>query len=148
VANVLRAIRKVKKSSYTDGPALLRSVGEIQAAFEATLTPEDRAMLAELQKGEVMSPPVVYSADEKAEALDDFALTTAVESLTQIAQQAHLIAEQKRQHAYRMILDMYYALEDASKDPDNPQHELILEHMENLRRAHESQYGKPIPMRH
>src|SRR5688572_33375552 len=107
VANVLRAIRRASRRPLTDGNTVLRGVHEIQEAFEAALTDEDRAILAERRKAEDSGSPVVYSADDKAEALEDFAFTTATESLELVLEQIDTPAEQKEEPLYRMVLDAY-----------------------------------------
>jgi hypothetical protein len=135
-------VRKAKQP--IDPAALLRVAGEVQAAVERALTSEDYAALMQRTGGEDAGSAVVYSADEKAQALDDFALDAAAESLELLAGQVRALAEQKMETAYRMALDVYYKTEELSHDPE---HADLIEHVEKMRRAHESQYGFPIPPR-
>ena len=45
---------------------------------------------------------------------------------------------------YRKGLEVYYAAEDLARDPA---HAELIPHVEAMRRAHEAQYGRPIPPR-
>lgn len=131
------------ESQPVDPAALLRVAGDVQAAVERALTPEEYAALMR-RTGEHAGSAVVYAADEKEQALDDFALDAAIESLELLAAQVRALAEQQMDAAYRMALDVYYETEELSRDPE---HAHLIEHVEKMRRAHESQYGRPIPPR-
>lgn len=133
------------KNEPIDVAALLRAVSELQKTFDAALSPEERAALPRNPVVDDTISNVVYSADERPDALEDFALQTAAEALAQLAEHARAVTEQKMEKAYRMALDVYYAVEDElARNPDN---EELAKHAESMRRAHESQYGRPIPER-
>lgn len=132
-----------------DPAALLRGVLDLQITFEAALTlDEHAAVLERTAEGDAPStvdlPPPVYSIGETEEALEDFTLTTALESLQSLTGQVQALVDQKMEAAYRMALDVYYAAEELSRDPE---HAHLAAHVENMRRAHESQYGRTIPPR-
>lgn len=132
----------VKENQPVDAAALMRAVDEIQTTFAAALTPDQRAALPPQSPSAIATP--VYSIGEQQQALEDFALTTAAESLELLAGQVEALVEQKLAAAYRMALDVYYKAEELSRDP---KHAHLLEHVEKMRRAHEEQYGKAIPER-
>jgi hypothetical protein len=46
------------------------------------------------------------------------------------------------EEAYRWALDAYYTAEELARDPA---HAELVPHVEAMQRAHEAQYGKPIP---
>lgn len=131
----------MKENQPIDAAAVLRIVDDIQTTFEAALTPEERAALPP-HSSSVQMP--VYSIDDQQQALEDFALTTAAESLDLLATQVEALVEQKLAAAYRLALDVYYQAEELSRHPENAH---LLEHVEKMRRAHEEQYGRGIPER-
>ena len=133
----------MKENQPIDAAAVLRIVGDIQTTFEAALTPEERAALPHQPLPAPAATPV-YSIDEQQQALEDFALTTAAESLELIAGQIEALIEHKLETAYRMALDVYYKAEELARDPE---HAHLVEHVENMRRAHQEQYGRGIPER-
>ena len=133
----------VESNRIVDAAEVLGVAGHVQAAIEAALAPEQYAALVQ-STGEMTTLPLVYSAEEKEQALEDFALISAVESLELLAGQVRALAEQKMEAAYRMALEVYYKSEELSRDPE---HAHLIEHVEQMRRAHESQYGRPIPPR-
>jgi hypothetical protein len=127
-----------------DTDALLQAIGELRLAFERTLPPDVRAALPSPPATD-QAAPYMYSAVHKHEAMEDFAFESALETLELLAEQAHFVVEMKREQAYRMALRIYYALEDAlAADPENDE---VAAHMENMARAHMSQFGTPIPPR-
>ena len=127
-----------------DTDALLQAITELRMAFERTLTPEERAALPQAEAID-QAAPYLYSSVHRHQAIEDFALESARETLALLAAQADAMVEMKSQQAYRMALRIYYAMEDAlADDPENLE---MQAHMENMRRAHQSQYGKPIPPR-
>jgi hypothetical protein len=127
-----------------DTDALLQAVGELRMAFERTLTPDVRAALPQPPATDEAAP-YMFSAVHKQEAMKDFAFESAIETMELLAEQARFAAEMKREQAYQMALRIYYAMEDALvTDPDNAE---LAAHMENMQRAHMSQYGTPIPER-
>lgn len=133
----------MKENQPFDAAAVLRLVSDVQAAMKAALTPEEWAALPR-GKGMDIGSPAVYSTDEREQALEDFATIGAVESLEVLIEQVHAVAEQKREAAYRTALDVYYATEELARDPE---HAHLVAHVENMRRAHQAQYGRPIPPR-
>lgn len=127
-----------------DTDALLQGINELRVAFERTLPPDVRAALPQPPATDEAAP-YMYSSVHKEAAMEDFAFESAIETLELLAEQARFVAEMKREQAYRMALRIYYALEDAlAADPEN--HE-VAAHIENMQRAHLSNYGTPIPPR-
>jgi hypothetical protein len=127
-----------------DTDALLQAVGELRSAFERTLTPDLRAALPKPAASDEAAP-FMFSAVHKQAAMEDFAFESAIETMELLAEQARIVADIKRERAYHLALRIYYAMEDAlAGDPDNAE---LAEHMENMQRAHLSQYGTPIPER-
>ena len=132
-----------KENQPIDVAAVLRIVSDIQTTFDASLTPEERAALPQQSLPAADRPPV-YSVYEQERALEEFALTTAAESLELVAGQVEALIEHKLAATYRMALDVYYEAEKLSRDPE---HAHLVEHVENMRRAHQEQYGRGIPER-
>ena len=127
-----------------DTDALLQAIGELRTAFDRSLPPDVRAAMPQPPATDEAAP-YMFSAIHKQEAMEDFAFESAIETLELLAEQARFAAEMKREQAYRMALRIYYALEDAlAADPEN--HE-VAAHIENMQRAHLSNYGTPIPPR-
>lgn len=127
-----------------DTDALLQGISELRMAFERTLPPDVRAAMPQPPATDEAAP-YMFSAVHKQEAMEDFAFESAIETLELLAEQARFVADMKREQAYRMALRIYYALEDAlAADPEN--HE-VAAHIENMQRAHLSNYGTPIPPR-
>jgi hypothetical protein len=127
-----------------DTDALLQAVSELRMAFERTLTPDVRAALPPPPATDEAAP-YMFSAVHKHEAMEDFAFESAIETMELLAEQARFVADMKREQAYHMALRIYYAMEDTlATDPENSE---LSAHMENMQRAHMSQYGTPIPER-
>ncbi|HYK03771.1 MAG TPA: hypothetical protein VE974_18585 [Thermoanaerobaculia bacterium] len=127
-----------------DTDALLQAINELRMTFERTLPRDVRGLLPQGPATDEAAP-YMYSAVHKEAAMEDFAFESALETLELLAEQARVVAEIKREQAYQMALRIYYGLEDAlAADPDNTE---VATHVNNMRRAHQSQYGKPIPPR-
>ena len=52
------------------------------------------------------------------------------------------VAQAKRQILFENILDLFYAVEEASRDPKNAH---LIPHVERMQEAYEKEYGYPIP---
>lgn len=126
-----------------DPQAVLRLVSAASASFDAQLTPEERSAMNDRSAGEG-APAPVYSIDEREAAMLDFELTGAAEALEVLADQIEAVMARRLEEAYRQALEVYYTAEELAKDPE---HAALIPHVEAMRRAHESQYGKPIPPR-
>lgn len=127
-----------------DTDALMQAVGELRLAFERSLPPDVRAAMPQPPATDE-SAPYMYSSVHKEAAMEDFAFESALETMELLAEQARFAADMKREQAYQMALRIYYAMEDALvTDPDNDE---LAAHMENMQRAHMSQFGTPIPER-
>lgn len=135
--------KKDQDDQNLDIHELLRVVGEISATFEATLTPEERqAMMNRSQ--EDGQAEVVYSVDDREEAMEDFDSLAAVDALTTLADEIRLVMDQRMEDLYQKCLETYYAAEELARQPE---HADLIPHVEAMRSAHERQYGKPIPPR-
>ena len=130
----------VTKESF-DPAAVLRVVDQIKASLEAELTPEDRAAM---RNGSSDDQPaaIIYSADEREQAMSDFETLGALEALETMANEVQAFVDHRMEEAYRQALEVYYAAEELSRDPE---HAELLPHVEAMRRAHQEQYGRPIP---
>lgn len=73
------------------------------------------------------------------EEFEGEALADAIEAL---ADDVRAMVEEMRRRTFEKALDVYYTTEELARDPANAN---LIEHVENMRRAYESQYGCPIP---
>ena len=73
---------------------------------------------------------------------EDFAWDTVQEALESFAAEVHAVAQTKRQRLFEKLLDLYYAAEEAIRDP-NYAH--LIPHVERMRKAYEKGYGHPMP---
>jgi len=125
--------------------AVIELVQKIQESFETTMTPEELAAREKRARDDDASGAFVYSANQSAQAFDDFATQSAIDALETMADEIHTVIEKRMEKLRAQALEVYYALEDLlAKDPGNEEY---LHHMEEMQRAHQSQYGKPIPPR-
>lgn len=124
--------------------AVIELVQKISAAFETTMTEEERAAQRKRERDDTSSA-LVYSVEQREAAFDEFATLGAMEALETMADEIHTVIEARMQKLYVDCLAIYYALEDlAAKDPEN---ETYIRHMGEMERAHLSQYGRAIPRR-
>ncbi|HEX9986377.1 MAG TPA: hypothetical protein VGF69_24175 [Thermoanaerobaculia bacterium] len=128
-----------------DAAALLHAVQNLQAALDAAFTPQERAAALAAGGTDVDSAAtVMYAADQRDVALDDFALEGAVESLQAMSAQIQAVIQQKMDAAYEKALEIYYVTEKLAREPE---HAHMREEVEKMRRAHVAQYGREIPER-
>ena len=130
-----------KQNQPLDPAEIMRVVGEMSASFEAGLTYQDRLAMRNRSSDDVMSP-LVYSAEEREAAMSDFEMLGAADALEALANEIQSFCDRRMEEAYRKALEVYYTAEELSRDPA---HAELLPHVEAMRRAHEEQYGKPIP---
>lgn len=144
---VLRALRRLNRKMPVGGNNVLREVTAIQEVFESALSDEEREVVRRVDaKAQEHGSQVAYSVDEREDAMEDFKLTTALESLHLLIERASAIAQHHRDKVYTQLLAVYYAAEETlAKEPDHPQRELLEEHIETMRKAHMNDYGRPIP---
>jgi cysteinyl-tRNA synthetase len=127
-----------------DAEALIEVVNKIQASFETTLTQEELAAKVTREYDDTSSS-LVYSADQREAAFDDFATLAAIDALQTLADEMHAVIQARKDKLYHDCLEVYYALEELlAKDPENPNY---MKHVNEMQRAHLSQYGKAIPGR-
>ena len=124
-----------------DPAAVLRVVDQINASLEVELTPEDRVAMRKRSSDDRTSS-LVYAAGEREQAMSDFEVLGAVDALEAMANEIEAFIEHRMEEAYRKALEVYYTAEELSRDPE---HAELVAHVEAMRRAHQEQYGKPIP---
>ena len=128
-----------------DAEALIEVVNKIQASFETTMTVEELAAKLTHEHDDDTSSGLVYSADQREAAFDDFATLAAIDALQTLADEMNAVMQGRMDKLYHDCLEVYYALEDAlAKDPENPNY---MKHVNEMQRAHLSQYGRAIPGR-
>jgi hypothetical protein len=144
---VLRALRRMNRRMPVGGANVLREVTAIQEVFESALSDEEREVVRRIDaRSSEQGSQVAYSVDEREDAMEDFTLTTALESLHLLIERASAIAQHHRDKLYTQLLAVYYAAEETlASDPNHPQRELLEEHIETMQRAHMNDYGRPIP---
>jgi len=132
-----------KDNQMFDADAVLQLVREATVSFEAELTLEERLAMRDRQ-AEDRSSALVYSADERDDALRDFDTLAAADALAALADEIQFFVGRRMEELYRKALDAYYTAEEMARDPE---HAELIPHVEAMRRAHEEQYGRPIPPR-
>jgi hypothetical protein len=109
------------------------------------------AKLAELRKGipDVGDLPARPRRSEDGRAamfpgatMEDFDLMAVADGLEAFADDIQAVVDQKRALAVAKALEIYYAAEELARDPAHPE---LIPHVENMRRAYEKEFGKPIP---
>ncbi len=126
-----------------DPAEVMRVVAEASAGFDATLTPEERAALEKLSAND-RDQGLVYSTVEREQALEDFDLLAAADSLQILADKIQATIERRHRELYEKCLEAYYVAEEMAR---HPEHAHLVPHVESMRRAHLKDYGKPIPAR-
>ena len=121
--------------------SVLRVVGDVATAFHSTLRSEDRLRL-EVGGTDGAMPSLVYSVDEREDALHDFETLAAADALSTLADEIEAHCARQREAMYRKALEVYYVAEELSRDPERAD---LRAELEKMRHAHEQQYGKPIP---
>ena len=124
-----------------DVQAVFDLVRNATETFAADLKPEERLAIKDVGADDVL-PGIVYSVDEREQAMSEFDTLAAAQALSTLANQIQYVVDRRMQEAYRMALDVYYAAEELARDPE---HAELIPHVEAMRQAHEQQYGKPIP---
>ena len=79
-----------------------------------------------------------------AESLEEFDALTLMDALESFADDVSAYIDHRREALLERILQMYYAAEEAARDPANAH---LIPHLETMRRAYERDYGHPIPPR-
>lgn len=132
----------VTRETHDIDPAeVLRVVAEVSAGFDATLTPTERAALEKMSANDG-DQGLVYSTIEREQAMEDFEMLAAADSLQILADKIHATVQQREQELYRKCLEAYYVAEELAQDPANAH---IVPHVEAMRKSHIASYGKPIP---
>jgi len=133
----------IRETHEIDPAEVLRVVAGVSAGFDATLTPAERTALEKMSANDG-DQGLVYSTAEREQAMEDFEMLAAADSLRILADQIEATIEQREQELYRKCLEAYYVAEELAEDPANAH---LVPHVEALRRAHLASYGKPIPAR-
>jgi len=116
---------------------LLRLTDQTSEAFHSTTTPGERATIRATHD-DSDKPAVVFPAANGEEAL----LAFAADGVKALADEIQCVVDQRVEEMYRQALEVYYKAEELARDPE---HAHLIEHVEAMRRAHQAQYGCPIP---
>lgn len=110
-------------------------------------------MLAEMRKklpllDEGPRPPedarTRLSASMPAETEEDFEWAAVMDGVESLLRDISAVTAQKRAEALENALRLYYAMEEASRDPANAH---LIEEVEKMRAAYERDFGRPIPVK-
>ena len=111
--------------------------------------PEDiLAVLAEIRS---QLPPEAFvprkdtpQRDSRLDSVseEDFAWDAVQEGMDSLVVEIQRIGQVRRKALLEKVLDIYYGLEEASREPGN---EHLLPQLENMRAAYLRDYGHPIP---
>ena len=84
--------------------------------------------------------PAIEGFEPRTE--EEFEYAAIAEALDSLATDLSAAIERKRAEATEKALEIYYAAEELARDPA---HAELIPHVEEMRRAYQKQYGKPIP---
>jgi hypothetical protein len=76
------------------------------------------------------------------DAMADFEQQALIDALQSLADDVHAGIEEKRAKMMEKALEIYYVAEELSKQPENAH---LLKHVEEMQRAYQSEFGRPIP---
>ena len=76
------------------------------------------------------------------DAMADFEQQAIIDALQSLADDVHAGIEEKRAKMMEKALEIYYVAEELSKQPENAH---LIKHVEEMQRAYQSEFGKPIP---
>jgi len=82
------------------------------------------------------------TAGVPVETEEDFEWAAVMDGVESLARDVSAVAAQKRAEVLEMALRVYYAMEEAARDPANAH---LIEEVEKMRAAYERDFGKPIP---
>ena len=78
------------------------------------------------------------------ETAEDFEIAAVVEGLRSFTDDLSAAVEKKRAKLEADCLEIYYAAEELSRDPE---HAHLIPHVERMRAAYQKDHGRPIPPR-
>ena len=81
-------------------------------------------------------------SDIGPQSMEDFEMLTLAEALESLAEDARAVADGANKALLENALNIYYAAEELSHDPE---HAELIPQVEDMRRAYESHYGHAIP---
>lgn len=119
--------------------------------LQAMPNPDPEAVLAVLTEIRPLIPPEFRRAGkdlpETTSRLDgsteeDLVWDAALEALESTMAEVEAVAQAKKQRLFEKVLDIYYAIEEATRDPENAH---LIPHLEAMRAAYLRDYGHPIP---
>jgi len=76
------------------------------------------------------------------DAMADFEQAAIIEALQSLADDVHAGIEVKRAKMMEKALEIYYVAEELAKQPENAH---LIKHVEEMQRAYQAEFGKPIP---
>ena len=123
---MLRGIRTMKNADPEDVLAVLAEVRSQLPAGE----------LRPREPGPELDPRLDGITEE------EFAWEAVQAALESLVAELEAINEARRQKLFEQVLDLYYAMEEASRDPANAH---LIPEVEKLRAAYLRDYGRPIP---
>ncbi len=124
-----------------DPNEILNVAHEASVAFDASLNEDGRRARAERRHNDIPPDLVPYPADHREDALYDFELSTAAETLITLADEIRIECDRRMEEVYARALQVYYKTEELVRDPENAH---LIPHLEAMRAAHERDFG-PIP---
>jgi hypothetical protein len=83
-----------------------------------------------------------FIEDIPIETEEDFEWAAVLDAIESLHDDLRAGIERKRAALVEKVLYIYYATEEASRDPANAH---LIEHVEQMRSAYERDYGRPIP---
>jgi hypothetical protein len=116
-----------------DAQAVLRKLAEMREAMPKPTKPSKTPRKSE-----------ATSRAAGVNSLEDFDQLAIIDALESMATELDEAIQEKREHAIQSALEVYYNAEELAKDPA---HAELIPHVENMRKAYEKDFGRPIPPR-
>ena len=119
--------------------------------LQAMPEPDPEAVLAALTEIRPLLPPEFLRATSdipettsrlEGSTEEDLVWDASVEALESMLAELEAGVQAKKQRLFEQVLDVYYAIEEATRDPENAH---LIPHAEAMRAAYLRDYGHPIP---
>jgi hypothetical protein len=138
---LLQKLKELRKSlppiaEQLDAEAILQAVAEMRESL-----PE---ITGGQRSNDTHDGRSLFPEGEPAETEEDFEWAAVIDALESFADDVSAIAEHKEAKLIESLLELYYAAEEAARDPANAE---LLPHLQEMREAYEHDFGEPIPPR-
>jgi hypothetical protein len=138
---LLQKLKELKKSlppiaERLDAEAILQAVAEMRESLPEI--PGGR------RSNDTHDGRSLFPEGGLVETEEDFEWAAVMDALERLAEDVYAVAEHKEAKLIESLLEVYYAAEEAARDPANAE---FLPHLQKVRDAYEHDFGEPIPPR-